>query len=247
MVEFLLIDLPLSYNVILGRPTLNMLEAIPSTYHQKVKFETPNGIGEGLDNQATAKQCHNLQLKEYKLATQAMSIDHDPQEEGARPIPVDDLRSIISTPGKIVKVGTNIENNLMRHLVDLLQEHVDIFAWKPFDMKGIDPDIICHHLNIITGSKPVTQRRRSTGAERKAAVHEEVAKLREAGFIEEVRFQTWVGNVVLVKKSNGRWRMCVDYIDLNKSCPKDSYPLPRIDQLMHSMAGNALLASWMLI
>ena len=51
----------------------------------------------------------------------------------------------------------------------------------------------------------------------------------------------WLANVVLVKKANGKWRMCVDFSDLNKACPKDSYPLPRIDQLVDSTAGHKLL------
>lgn len=88
-----MVDSPLSYNVILGHPTLNALKAIPFTYHQKIKFETPSGIGEVLGDQAIAKQCHNLQLNEHRPVTQAMSIDHDPRE-GVRPTLVDNLHSI---------------------------------------------------------------------------------------------------------------------------------------------------------
>ena len=62
-----------------------------------------------------------------------------------------------------------------------------------------------------------------------------------AGFIREVYYPEWRANVVLVKKANGKWRMCVDFTDLNKACPKDSFPLPRIDQLMDSTAGHKLL------
>ena len=62
-----------------------------------------------------------------------------------------------------------------------------------------------------------------------------------AGFIREVYYPKWLANVVLVKKANGKWRMCVDFTDLNKACPKDSFPLPRIDQLVDSTAGHKLL------
>ena len=62
-----------------------------------------------------------------------------------------------------------------------------------------------------------------------------------AGFIREVHYLEWLANVVLVKKVNGKWRMCVDFTDLNKACPKDSFPLPRIDQLVDSTAGHKLL------
>ena len=62
-----------------------------------------------------------------------------------------------------------------------------------------------------------------------------------AGFIREVYYPEWLANVVLVKKANGKWRMCVDFTDLNKACPKDNFPLPRIDQLVDSTAGQKLL------
>lgn len=63
----------------------------------------------------------------------------------------------------------------------------------------------------------------------------------EAGFIAEVRYPKWLANPVVVKKKNGKWRICVDFTDLNKACPKHSYPLPHIDCLVESTAGNELL------
>ena len=67
-------------------------------------------------------------------------------------------------------------------------------------------------------------------------------KLLEAGFIREVFYPKWLANVVMVKKNNDKWRMCVDFIDLNKACPKDSFPLPRIDQLVDSTVEHKLLS-----
>ena len=60
-------------------------------------------------------------------------------------------------------------------------------------------------------------------------------------FICEVYYPGWLANVVLVKKANGKWRMCVDFTDLNKACSKDSFLLPRIDQLVDSIVGHKLL------
>ena len=71
---------------------------------------------------------------------------------------------------------------------------------------------------------------------------EEVRKLLDAGFIREVYYLDWLANVVMVKKNNGKWRICVDFTDLNKACPKDSYLLPRIDTLVDSMARHELLS-----
>ena len=70
---------------------------------------------------------------------------------------------------------------------------------------------------------------------------EEVEKLLEASFIKEVFYPDCLVNVVMVKKSNGKWRMCIDFIDLNKACPKDSFTLQRIDQLVDSIVGHKLL------
>ncbi|GAU37228.1 hypothetical protein TSUD_375300 [Trifolium subterraneum] len=83
---------------------------------------------------------------------------------------------------------------------------------------------------------------RKVGEERRAAITEEVAKLKEAGFIEEIKYPTWLANVVMVKKASGKWRMCVDFTDLNKECPKDLYPLPNIDRLIDGASGYKTLS-----
>ena len=71
---------------------------------------------------------------------------------------------------------------------------------------------------------------------------EEVEKLLEADFIREVFYPDLLANVVTVKKSNGKWRMCVNFTDLNKVCPKDSFPLPRVDQLVNPTTRHKLLS-----
>ena len=58
---------------------------------------------------------------------------------------------------------------------------------------------------------------------------DEVDKLLVVNFIREVYYLEWLANVVMVKKANGKWRMCVNFTDLNEACPKDNFPLPRID------------------
>ena len=99
-----------------------------------------------------------------------------------------------------------------------------------------------HRLPVDATFKPVKHKRRHFNAERNAVVQEEVDKLLKAGFIKESRYPEWISNVVMVTKSNGKWRMCVDYIDLNWACPKDSFLLPKIDKLIDSTAGNKLLS-----
>ena len=114
-------------------------------------------------------------------------------------------------------------------LVQFLKENIDVFAWSHEDMPGIDPNVITHRLNVYPSSKPVRQKKRVFAPERDNDIKEEVQKLTTAQFIREVYYPDWLANVVMIKKANGKWRMCVDFTDLNKACPKDSYPLPRID------------------
>ena len=69
----------------------------------------------------------------------------------------------------------------------------------------------------------------------------EVDKPLDAGFVREAVYPSWIANVILVKKTNDKWRICIDFINLNKTYPKDSYPLPSIDQLMDATSGHELL------
>ena len=71
---------------------------------------------------------------------------------------------------------------------------------------------------------------------------EEVSRLLAVNFIKEAQFATWLANVVMVPKPNQKWRMCVEFTDLNKACPKDCYPLPRIDALIDATSGFKLLS-----
>lgn len=99
-----------------------------------------------------------------------------------------------------------------------------------------------HHLDIKPGYKSVNQKLRHQGAERVKAAKEEVDRLLKAGFIRECKYSDWLANVVRMKKASGKWHMCVDFTDLNKACPKDDYALRKINRLVDSTAGHALLS-----
>ena len=109
-------------------------------------------------------------------------------------------------------------------------------------MLGIDPSIIVHKLNVSPSFLPIQQKKRVFTPEQDQAIVEKVRKLQEASFIREVYYLDWLANIVMVKKVNGKWRMCVDFTDLNKACPKDSYPLPRVDVLVDSTVWHQLLS-----
>ena len=91
-------------------------------------------------------------------------------------------------------------------------------------MPRIDPSIMVHRLNISAAFPPVCQKKRMFAHERAQAIAEEVHKLQEADFIREVYYLDWLANVVMIRKANGKWRMCVDFTDLNKACPRIATP-----------------------
>jgi hypothetical protein len=109
-------------------------------------------------------------------------------------------------------------------------------------MPGIPREVIEHHLKINPDARPVSQKPRRQSVERQDFIRKEVRKLLDAGFIEEVHHPVWLANPVILPKANGKLRMCIDYTSLNKACPKDSYPLPHIDQIVDSTSGCDLLS-----
>ena len=117
-----------------------------------------------------------------------------------------------------------------------------MFAWEPSQMLGIPREVIEHRLKIHPDAKLVRQKPRKQSIERQNFIREEVRKLLQAGFIEEVYHPEWLANPVVVPKANGKLRMCIDYTNLNKACPKDPYPLPRIDQIVDSTSGCDFLS-----
>ena len=102
----------------------------------------------------------------------------------------------------------------------------------------MDPDFICHHLNVNPLTDPKKQLPRHPSKEHAEAVRQEVTKLKQAGAIKEVFYPEWLANTVVVKKKSGKWRVCVDFTDLNKACPKDPFPMPKIDQLVNATVGH---------
>jgi len=93
----------------------------------------------------------------------------------------------------------------------------------------VDPKFICHHLNVNSSVIPKRQPPWRSSKEHFDVVKDEVLKLKQASAIKEVFYHEWLANTAVVKKKSGKWRVCVDFTELNKACPKDHFPLPRID------------------
>ena len=109
-------------------------------------------------------------------------------------------------------------------------------------MGGVDPAVITHRLNVNPSFKSVKQKRRSFASERQKVINEEVGKLLQVKAIREVEYLEWLANVVLVKKANSKWQLCINFTDITRACPKDSFPLPRIDQIVDATTGHELLS-----
>ena len=102
----------------------------------------------------------------------------------------------------------------------------------------MDPNFICYHLNVNPLITPKKQLPPRPSKEHAKAVRQEVTKLKQAEAIKEVFYPEWLANTVVVKKKSGKWRVCVDFTDLNKACPKNPFPMPKIDQLVNATVGH---------
>ena len=163
--------------------------------------------------------------------------------EDREQLEVDPLESIlIGGPGKCTYVSSLLSGEERARLQQILQANADVFAWTHSDMIVISPVHASHKLNIVSSSRPVNQRVRRSHPDRHQVIQAEVDNLLKVGFIREVKYPEWLANVVIVPKKGGKWRVCVDYTDLNDAYPKDSFPLPCIDQIIDASAGHGMLS-----
>ncbi|XP_072054813.1 uncharacterized protein [Arachis hypogaea] len=249
MAEFVILRDSMAYNIILGRKTINDVGAIISTKLLVMKFITDNrSVGSIKGELETAVACDNAGLSLKKKSKEVLGVflaDLDARvDDNPRPEPEGDLEKfrVGDTEEKFTFINRNLLHELKEPLVEMIRANGDLFAWTPADMPGIDPHLMSHHLAIKPKARPVAQRRRRMSQKRAEEVARQTASLLEAAFIRELDYSTWLSNIVLVKKHNGRWRMCINYSDLNKACPKDCYPLPNIDALVDAAAGYRYLS-----
>ena len=206
-VEFLVVDCPSTYNIIIGRPTFNKLRAVTSTYHLLVRFPTEHGIGELKGDQATTRECYFASLGP-ETRHQTMTID-----EGQKLVePTKELKVVVldeEKPNKTTSIGTRMDRRLRESIIEFLKSNLDVFAWTHDDMPSIDPSTVCRKLNVDPSIRPIKQKRRVFAPEKNQAISDEVEKLLAAGFVREVYYPNWLANVVMVKKSNTTNGECV--------------------------------------
>lgn len=126
------------------------------------------------------------------------------------------------------RVGKNLPIEEWVEVLLMLAQNLDVFAWNLYDVPRVDPTFIMHWLNMDPLVPPKKQRPRRAAKPHIEAFKEEVEKLKGAGAIKEVYFSEWLDNIVVVKKKNVKWRVYVDFTGLNKACPKDPVPVPKI-------------------
>ncbi|KAK1615573.1 hypothetical protein QYE76_021090 [Lolium multiflorum] len=127
-------------------------------------------------------------------------------------------------------------------MIALLKEYPDCFAWDYTEMPGLDRSIIEHRLPLKKGFRPFQQRARQMKAEILEEVKKEIEKMLNAGFIRPCRYAEWISNVVPVEKKDGRWRVAIDFRNLNSATPKDEYPMPVAETLINAAAGHKVLS-----
>jgi hypothetical protein len=113
-----------------------------------------------------------------------------------------------------------------------------VFTWSTSDLLGVNRDVIEHRLQVSPNARTKKQKLHKMVE----AAQAEVRRLLDVGFNGEVTYLEWLADVVMVKNKNVKWRMCTDFIDLTKCCPKDDFPLTRIDQIIDSVAASEMMA-----
>ncbi|KAK0592827.1 hypothetical protein LWI29_026166 [Acer saccharum] len=250
------------YNALLGRLFLNKAKAVTATYALMINFPTEYRVGVVKGSQEMARRANLSVYKDrevhqvYTVSTKPATNESEEQVEAPKEFKLDPreepeakkdepTKEVVlnpDEPSRMIKIGASLNGHIKAKLITLLKDYRDVFAWSHEDMPRIDPKVITHYLSINPEFHPVVQKRQLFNLERSIAIKKEVKKLLSARSIREVKYSKWVANLVLVKKKNNQWRMCVDFTDLNKACPKDSFPLPRIDQLVDATAGHELLS-----
>jgi hypothetical protein len=233
------------YNAIIGRGTLNAFEAIlhPAYLCMKIPLEQGPIAVHGSQEAARrtggswtdSKAIHNIDGAE---ACQQYKHKREKAASADQPKPMLLCEDIVD---QRVLLGSQLSDEQEKTLIRFLFNNKDVFAWIANDLCGVNRDFIEHSLNVDPSFRPRKQRLWKMSDDKAEGARNEVKRLLSAGVIREVTYPEWLANTVMVKKANGKWRMCIDFTDLNKACPKDEFPLPRIDSLVDAVASLELM------
>ena len=135
-------------------------------------------------------------------------------------------------------IGARMKDEEKVEMLLFLVQNIDVFAWSPYEVLGMDLKFIVHKFNMDLLCPRKKQKSRRAAKEHVEVVRQEVKKLKEAKAIKEIFFSGWLANTVVVKKKNGKWRVCIDFTNLNRACLKDPFSMPKIDQLVNATYGT---------
>jgi len=154
-----------------------------------------------------------------------------PTEETSEGAKCEDLERITvgDNSKKFFQVGTWLPPQEKKELIEFLRRNLDAFAWSAYEAPRLYPSFIYHHLNVNPFVNSKKQPPRRSSKDHSDAVKNDVMKLKQTGAIKEVFYPEWLANTIVVKKKNEKWRVCVDFTELNKTCLKDLFPMPQID------------------
>jgi hypothetical protein len=141
-----------------------------------------------------------------------------------------------------VLLGSQWSDEQEKVMLKFMFNKKDVFAWSTNDLCGVNRDVIEHSLNVDSAVRPRKQRLRKMSDDKAEGARNKVKRLLSARVIREVTYPEWLANTIMVKKANGKWRMCIDFTDLNKACPKDEFSLPIIDSLVDAAATLELMS-----
>jgi hypothetical protein len=245
-VVFDIVDMEYPYNAIIGRGTLNAFEAIlhPTYLCMKIPLEQGPIVVHGSQEDARrakgswmdSKAIHNI---DGAKACQQYKHKREKAASADQPKPMLLCEDIAD---QRVLLGSQLSGEQEKTLLRFLFNNKDIFAWTANNLCGVNKDVIEHSLNVDLAFRPKKRRLQKMSEDKAEGARNEVKRLLSAGVIREVTYMEWLANTVMVKKANGKWRMCIDFIDLNKACPKDEFPLPRIDSLVDAAASSELMS-----
>ena len=235
-----MVDAYSPYTTIVARPWLHALGVVSSTLHQKVKYPSKGQVKEIVGNQSMARQCLVAAILHRPKSESSTFVERGLQQSKTLALPDDgsakeakceDLERVVVGDNleKFFQVEAQLPPQEREELIEFLRKNVEVFAWNAYETPGVDPNFICHHLNANPFVIPRKQPPRCLSKDHFDVVRDQVRKLKQAWAIKEVFYPEWLANTVVVKKKNRKWRVCVDFTNLNKACPKDPFPLPRID------------------
>ena len=122
---------------------------------------------------------------------------------------------ILSDDDRSFLIGASVKGKERVEMLLFLVQNVNVFAWSPYEVPEVDPEFIVHKLNVDPLYPLKKQKPRRSAKEHVEAIRQEVKRLKEVGAIKEIFFPEWLVNTVVVKKKNGKWRVCVDFTGLN--------------------------------